>query len=36
VLDTARSGAEEVEQKIQALAEEYVAQKAHLLERWRG
>ncbi len=36
VLETAKSGAEEVEQKIQALAEEYVAQKAHLLERWRG
>jgi hypothetical protein len=36
VLETATSGAEEVEQRISALAEEYVAQKPHLRERWRG
>jgi len=36
VLETATSGAEEVEQRISTLAEEYVAQKPHLLERWRG
>jgi hypothetical protein len=36
VLETAASGADEVEQRIQALAEEYVRQKPHLRERWRG
>jgi glycosyltransferase involved in cell wall biosynthesis len=36
VLETAASGAEDVEQKIQSLAGEFVAQKPHLLERWRG
>jgi len=36
VLETATSGAEDVEQRIQSLAEEFVAQKPHLQERWRG
>jgi len=36
VLETAASGADEVEQRIQTLAEEYVKQKPHLRERWRG
>jgi len=36
VLETLTSGAEDVEQKIQSLAGEFVAQKPHLLERWRG
>lgn len=36
VLETATSGADEVEQRIAALAEHYVALKPHLLERWRG
>ena len=35
VLETAASGAEEVEQRISTLAEEYVAQKPHLRQRWR-
>jgi hypothetical protein len=36
VLETATSGAEDVEQKIQSLAGEFVAQKPHLQQRWRG
>jgi hypothetical protein len=36
VLETRTCGAEEVEQRIHALADEYVAQKPHLRERWRG
>jgi glycosyltransferase involved in cell wall biosynthesis len=36
VLETRTSGADEVERRIQSLAEDYVAQKPHLLERWRG
>jgi hypothetical protein len=36
VLETATSGAEDVERRIQSLAEEYVAQKPHLQQRWRG
>jgi hypothetical protein len=35
VLAMADSGAEEVETAIQALADEFVRQKAHLRERWR-
>jgi glycosyltransferase involved in cell wall biosynthesis len=35
VLETAGSGPEEVESRIRALAEEFVAQKPHLRERWR-
>ena len=35
VLATAESGAEEVEAAIQALADEFVRQKADLCERWR-
>jgi hypothetical protein len=34
VLETAPFGAEEVERRIHALAEEFVAQKPHLRERW--
>ncbi len=36
VLDTAECGPEEVERRIQSLAEEYVAQKPHLRTLWRG
>ena len=36
VLETASCGAEDVERRIQALAEEYVVQKPHLRERWRS
>jgi glucosylglycerate synthase len=36
VLETATSGSDEVEAKIGGLAEEFVAQKPHLLERWGG
>ena len=35
VLETAGSGPEEVESRIRALADEFVAQKPHLRERWR-
>jgi glycosyltransferase involved in cell wall biosynthesis len=36
VLETARSRSDEVEEKIRRLADEFVAQKPHLLERWGG
>jgi glucosylglycerate synthase len=36
VLETRSCGAEEVEQRIHVLADEYVAQKPHLRARWRG
>jgi glycosyltransferase involved in cell wall biosynthesis len=36
VLETATSGSDEVEEKIRRLADEFVAQKPHLLERWGG
>jgi hypothetical protein len=36
VLETAGCGPEDVEKRIQSLAEEYVAQKPHLRTLWRG
>jgi glycosyltransferase involved in cell wall biosynthesis len=36
VLETATSGAAEVEERIRALADEFVAQKPYLRERWGG
>jgi glucosylglycerate synthase len=36
VLETRGSGADEVEERIQALAEQYVAQKPFLRDLWRG
>jgi hypothetical protein len=35
VLEADGSGAEEVEARIRALADEFVAQKPHLRERWQ-
>ena len=36
VLETATSGSAEVEERIRRLADEFVAQKPHLRERWGG